>query len=65
LKGIKMLKQAELNLIDMILDEDGLWDLGDIDNVCIEWVKMWEDLINIEQLADIWNDVILNLPELN
>lgn len=55
-----MLKQAELNLIDMILNEE-----YDIDSVCIEWVKKWEDLINIEQLADIWNDVILNLPELN
>jgi hypothetical protein len=56
-----MLKKAELDLIDMILNVEEY----DIDSVCIEWVKKWEDLINIEQLADMWNDVILNLSELN
>lgn len=54
------LDAVEASLVELILNTD-----MEIDGVKRMWFSQWEDQVNINQLYDIWHDVLDNMPELN
>ena len=54
------LESVQASLVELILNTDLR-----IDEIEQRWFDTWSEQVSIDQLADIWNDVIINMPELN
>jgi len=54
------LESVEASLVELILNTN-----LSMDEIEIRWFDTWGEQVSIDQLADIWNDVTANMPELN
>jgi hypothetical protein len=54
------LESVEASLVELILNTN-----LPIDQIEQRWFGTWSEQVHADQLADIWNDVTANMPELN